>query len=109
MIDRNPQRAVGRLLDAAQGVDVYAHLGGPETQATAMSEDATVVRSALSDDVIAGALYDFAAWLTTRTVEIEVGASKLASPIGTALTEWAHERGLDLSQAAVVTWQESRG
>lgn len=109
MIDMNPQRALSRLLDAAQGVDVYAHLGGASVQAKEMSLDAATVRAAMGDQIISGALFDFCAWLTTRTVEIEVGASKLASPIGTALTEWAHERGLDLSQAAVVTWQESRG
>ncbi len=56
--------------------------------------------------IIAGALYDFAGYLTTRPVSVKYGASELAGPMVDALKEWAAMRGLPLDDAAVQSWQE---
>jgi len=56
--------------------------------------------------IIAGAIYDFAGFLTTRDSVIPVGASENASPIVDLLKEWANLRELQLNDAAVQSWQE---
>lgn len=55
-------------------------------------------------DVVAGAIYDFAGFLTTRPKVIEVGATALSSPMVDLIKEWASERGLSLREADVEHW-----
>ena len=55
--------------------------------------------------VIAGAIFDFAGFLTTRERVIEVGATANASPVAELVQEWAELRGLSLADAAVLSWQ----
>lgn len=57
--------------------------------------------------VVAGALFDFAGWLTSRREVIEVGASRDASPVANAIAAFAKSRGLILDNAAVLSWQEA--
>lgn len=54
--------------------------------------------------VIAGALFDFAAYLSTREESFEVGAQHHPGPIIDALKAWAVERELSLDDAAVESW-----
>lgn len=56
--------------------------------------------------VIAGAIFDFAGYLTTRDKVIKVGSTANASPIADLVKEWADVRGLSLTDAAVLSWQE---
>ena len=56
--------------------------------------------------VIAGAIFDFAGFLTTRTRVIEVGETANASPVAELVREWAEIRGLSLADAAVLSWQD---
>ena len=56
--------------------------------------------------VIAGAIFDFAGFLTTREGVIEVGANANASPVADLIQEWAELRGLSLADASVLSWQE---
>lgn len=56
--------------------------------------------------VIAGAIFDFAGFLTTRDKVIEVGSTAEAAPIADLVEEWASARGLSLEDAAVLSWQE---
>jgi hypothetical protein len=56
--------------------------------------------------VIAGAIFDFAGFLTTREKVIRVGSTANASPIADLVKEWASKRGLSLDDAAVLSWQE---
>lgn len=56
--------------------------------------------------VIAGAIFDFAGYLTTRPRVIEVGSTANASPIADLVKEFAKLRGLSLADAAVLSWQE---
>lgn len=57
-----------------------------------------------SADVVAGALFDFCARLTTMDKALTVGADHLSPPILEVLKEWAEERGLDLDEARVEDW-----
>ena len=57
-------------------------------------------------EIVAGALFDFIGFLTTRSEVIKLGASELAPPALEALEEWAKSRGLNLDPAAVVEWQD---
>lgn len=56
--------------------------------------------------VIAGAIFDFSGFLTTREGVIEVGATANASPVADLIKEWAKLRGLSLADAAVLSWQD---
>jgi hypothetical protein len=56
--------------------------------------------------IIAGAIFDFAGFLTTRDKVIKVGASAKASPVADLVKEWANMRELSLDDAAVMWWSD---
>lgn len=58
-----------------------------------------------SHDVVAGAIFDFAGFLTGHKVMIEVGSCSNASPMVERITEWAGIRGLSLEAPDVLGWQ----
>lgn len=53
---------------------------------------------------IAGALFDFAGFLTSHPEVMPCGASAEASPMVDRLTEWAAKRGLSLDDPAINSW-----
>lgn len=55
--------------------------------------------------IVAGAIFDFAGFLTTRAEVIEVGSTANAGPVADLVKEWAELRGLNLADAAVLSWQ----
>ena len=55
--------------------------------------------------VIAGALFDFMGWLTSRPKRIMLGSSDEASPAVDAIKDFAKMRGLSLDDARVQNWQ----
>lgn len=57
------------------------------------------------EQVIGGALFDFAAWLTTLPEAVTLGAEHEAPPAVELLTRWAAERGLSLDHPDVGGWQ----
>jgi hypothetical protein len=57
-------------------------------------------------NIVAGALYDFLGYLSTRDAEIKMGADHDSYRVLDLLEEWAELRGLDLSNAEVLNWQE---
>ena len=57
--------------------------------------------------VIAGALFDFAGFLTTRPERIQIGSSADAAPIVEMLKEWADARRLSLDSAYVCDWRKA--
>jgi len=69
------------------------------------SQPDSVVADALHP-IVAGAIYDFAGFLTTRDAVIPVGSSANASPMVELVKQWAEMRGLQLHDAAVQSWQE---
>ena len=56
---------------------------------------------------IAGALFDFLGWATTRPAVLRLGASECPQPAVEALKEWAKTRGLSLKDADVMEWNQS--
>lgn len=57
------------------------------------------------DAKVAGALFDFIGFLTTRDKRITLSSSYPSTPALDALEDWAKLRGLDISEAAVRDWR----
>jgi len=91
--------------------DLRAALAQPETDAprdewrpaSEPPEDAMFSRGAVAA-IVAGAIYDFAGFMTTRSVSVSVGASEACGPVVDLITSFAEKRGLDLEDAAVQSW-----
>ena len=62
-------------------------------------------QGAVAHDVIAGALFDFIGWLTSRPKRIMFSSVDDASPAVDAIKDFAKLRGLSLDEAQVQTWQ----
>ena len=56
--------------------------------------------------VIAGALFDFMAWLTTRDERLVLSGADEAGPAVEAITAFSKMRGLSLDDAKVQDWQD---
>ena len=67
---------------------------------TALEQQAEPVSHA----VIAGALFDFMGWLTTRKERLVLSSTDNASPAVESITEFAKMRGLSLDDAKVQDW-----
>ena len=61
----------------------------------------------VAHDVIAGVLFDFMAWLTSRPKRIMLSSADDASPAVDAIRDFAKMRGLSLDDAKVQDWQEA--
>ena len=59
----------------------------------------------VSHAAIAGALFDFMGWLTTRKERLILSSTDNASPAVESITEFAKMRGLSLDDARVQDWQ----
>lgn len=57
--------------------------------------------------LIAGAIFDFAGFLTTRTKVIEVGSSANSGPMVELIKQWAEHNGLSLKDAQVLNWEKA--
>ena len=55
--------------------------------------------------VVAGALFDFMGWLTTRKERLVLSSTDNASPAADAIKDFAEMRGLSLDDARVKDWQ----
>ena len=62
--------------------------------------------SSVEHAVIAGALFDFMGWLTSRKERIVLSSADNASPAVEAITEFTKMRGLSLADARVNDWQD---
>ena len=58
----------------------------------------------VSHSVIAGALFDFMGWLTSRPERLALSRVDDASPAVDAITDFAKMRGLSLDDARVLDW-----
>lgn len=58
----------------------------------------------MNDSVIAGALFDFMGWLTSRKERIVLSSADEASPAVDAIRDFAKMRGLSLDYAKVQDW-----
>ena len=59
----------------------------------------------VSHAVIAGALFDFMGWLTSRKERLVLSSADEAGPAVEAITEFSKMRGLSLDDAKVQDWQ----
>jgi hypothetical protein len=64
------------------------------------------VQEPVAHPVIAGALFDFMGWLTSRKETLILSSADNASPAAEAITEFAKMRGLSLDDARVQDWQD---
>ena len=62
--------------------------------------------STVKHAVIAGALFDFMGWLTSRKERIVLSSADEASPAVDAIRDFAKMRGLSLDDAKVQDWQD---
>ena len=76
---------------------------GEWREASEPPEDAMFSRGAVAA-IVAGAIYDFAGFMTTRPVSVSIGASDACGPVVDLITSFAEKRGLDLEEAAVQSW-----
>jgi hypothetical protein len=67
----------------------------------------SVLEGARPDSLIAGAVFDFAGYMTTRDKTIPIGASADAAPVATHIKQWAAKRSLDIDNADVQKWNEA--
>lgn len=61
----------------------------------------------MTEPIIAGAVYDFAGFITTRNKVIRVGSTADAAPVADLVKEWANRRSLSLENAAVESWKKA--
>jgi len=59
----------------------------------------------VAHSVVAGALFDFMGWLTSRDKRLTLSSTDEAGPAVEAITEFAKMRGLSLDDAQVEHWQ----
>ena len=55
--------------------------------------------------IVAGALYDFMGWLTSRRTQLVLSDKDLAGPAADAIVDFSKMRGLPLDGANVLDWQ----
>lgn len=83
------------------------HWGQVAEEATPAAPTAAPAAVAVPDTVIAGALFDFAGYLTTLPLASAITASEAheASPMVDALKAWSATRNLPLEDADVIGWR----
>lgn len=55
-----------------------------------------------ANDLMASAVYDFIAWMTTRPEVVSMGAAENCVPAMAAYNEWAVTRGLDIRSDGII-------
>ena len=65
------------------------------------------VQEPVVHQIIAGALFDFMGFLTSRNERLMLSSADNASPVVEAITNFAKMRGLSLDDARVEDWQDT--
>ena len=73
-------------------------------QMQALDTASEVKQEPVAHSVIAGAIFDFMGWLTSRKERIVLSSADNASPAVEAITEFAKMRNLSLDDAKVQDW-----
>jgi hypothetical protein len=66
----------------------------------------SVEQEPVAHSVVAGALFDFMGWLTSRNKRLTLSGADEASPAVEAIQEFSEKRGLSLKDAEVGFWTE---
>ena len=67
-----------------------------------------VEQESVAHSIVAGALFDFMGWLTSRDDRLVLSSTDDAVPAVEVITAFAKMRGLSLDEAMVRSWQDSR-
>jgi len=86
--------------------DLQAELDATNRQVEILSDALAESRREI-DAMIAGALFDFMGWLTSRDQRLTLSSTDDASPAVEAITDFAKMRGLSLDDARVQDWQDN--
>ena len=94
------------------GVDTQiGRVAWTEYDSCLIADAITAIKAALAqpapvqgEPVIAGALFDFMGWLTSREERLVLSSSDEASPAVNAIRDFAKMRGLSLDDAKVQDW-----
>ena len=62
----------------------------------------------INDKIIAGILFDFMGWLTSRDERLTLSSVDDSAPAADAVVEFCDMRGISLDEAAVLNWNELR-
>ena len=107
--ENTPPREAAAILRSLDGDKLYAApvAAQPPSQPV---DPVHVINTAIDammrrDATIAGVLFDFMGWLTTRKERLCLSSADDASPAVTAITEFAKMRNLSLDNAMVTDWQ----
>jgi len=99
------------VFNALKQCNTYAFAGGlgllratAHRDAVAILEKALAQPEPVAHSVIAGVLFDFMGWLTSRKERIVLSSADNASPAVEAITEFAKMRNLSLDDAKVQDW-----
>jgi hypothetical protein len=101
--------AMKQALEAWQ-TSVYGSESHHKSMLLAMTNMAQAIAEAekqepVAHSVVAGALFDFMGWLTSRQRRLTLSSTDEAGPAVEAITEFAKMRGLRLEDAQVEHWQ----
>ena len=104
------KEAMKLALEALEGFIPYLPLKD-EAQCNRYDKAITAIKEALAQEqepvahsVIAGVLFDFMGWLTSRKERIVLSSADNASPAADAIRDFANMRGLSLDDAKVLDW-----
>jgi len=98
-------KLAGQSAPAAPVVD--CHATGVCVQAGLRAEMPAPVQEPVVHQIIAGALFDFMGFLTSRNERLMLSSADNASPVVEAITNFAKMRGLSLDDARVEDWQDT--
>ena len=84
-------------------VEQRANAWRPASEPPEVPEDAMFSRGAVAD-IVAGALYSFVAFLTTRSPAISIGETEECGPVVDLIPAFAEQSGLSLDNPAVQSW-----
>jgi hypothetical protein len=89
------------MIKQPEGADWYDSRITAIKEALVQPEQEPVAHS-----VVAGALFDFMGWLTSRNKQLTLSGADEASPAVEAIQEFSEKRGLSLKDAEVGFWTE---
>ena len=69
-------------------------------------EQPQVEQEPVAHSIVAGALFDFMGWLTSRRERLVLSSTDNAAPVADAIKDFAKMRSLSISDAQVQKWQE---
>ena len=72
----------------------------------ALAEQSAQQQEPVAHSIVAGALFDFMGWLTSRNECLVLSSTDDAAPAADAIKDFAHMRNLSIDNAKVREWQE---